>query len=78
MKNLLLKLIRFYQRYLSWDTGLFKMLFLTDKACRFYPRCSEYTYQAIDKYGSLPGIYLGVKRVLRCHPFSKGGYDPVS
>ena len=76
-KKFVLSLIRFYQRYLSWDTGLFKYLFLTDKACRFTPTCSEYTYQAVAKYGVLHGSFLGLKRILRCHPFSAGGYDPV-
>ena len=46
-------------------------------SCRFMPTCSEYAYEAIDKYGSLKGGYLAVKRILRCNPFSKGGYDPV-
>lgn len=77
LKPTLLKLIRLYQRYLSWDTGALKFLFLTDKACRFTPRCSEYTYQAIEKYGPVRGSFLGLKRILRCHPWSPGGYDPV-
>ncbi len=77
MKKLALKLIRFYQRYLSLDTGWAKMLFITDKVCRFTPTCSEYTYQAIDRYGILKGILLGLRRIMRCHPFAKGGYDPV-
>ncbi|MDQ7020604.1 MAG: membrane protein insertion efficiency factor YidD [Candidatus Dojkabacteria bacterium] len=46
-------------------------------ACIHYPSCSEYTYEAIDKYGIIKGSYLGGKRVLRCNPLSKGGYDPV-
>lgn len=45
--------------------------------CRFYPTCSEYAYQAISRYGFLMGIYISVKRILRCHPFSTGGFDPV-
>ena len=45
--------------------------------CKYYPTCSEYTKQAIEKYGALKGIFLGMKRILRCNPFSKGGYDPL-
>lgn len=77
MKKLLLKSIRFYQKYLSLDTGWAKKFFLTDKVCRFTPTCSEYTYQAIEKYGIIVGLWRGVKRILRCHPWSKGGWDPV-
>jgi putative membrane protein insertion efficiency factor len=77
MKHLLLKAIRFYQRYLSFDTGILKYLFLTDKACRFTPTCSEYTYQAIERYDIIAGLWLGFRRILRCHPWSKGGFDPV-
>ncbi|MDO5557226.1 MAG: membrane protein insertion efficiency factor YidD [Clostridia bacterium] len=45
--------------------------------CKFYPSCSEYMIQAIEKYGCLKGIFLGIKRILKCNPFSKGGYDPL-
>ena len=45
--------------------------------CKYYPTCSEYTKQAIEKYGAIRGIVLGIWRVLRCNPFSKGGYDPL-
>ncbi len=65
IKNLLLKSIRFYQKHLSFGV------------CRFNPTCSEYTYQAITKHGIIKGTYLGVRRVIRCHPLSKGGYDPI-
>ncbi len=77
MKRLVLSAIRFYQKYLSLDTGWAKALFLTDKICRFSPTCSEYTYEAIDRHGIIGGLFLGMKRVVRCHPWSKGGYDPV-
>lgn len=76
MKKFFLKSIRFYQKYLFFG-GIWKTLFLTDKACRFSPTCSEYTYQAIEKYGIISGSLKGIRRILRCHPFSKGGYDPV-
>jgi putative membrane protein insertion efficiency factor len=77
MKKIFLFLIRFYQKYLSFDQGWAKFLFLTDKVCRFRPTCSEYTYQAIEKYGILLGVWLGLKRIARCHPWSKGGDDPL-
>jgi putative membrane protein insertion efficiency factor len=77
MRKLVLKLIRFYQKYLSPDRSWAKKLFLTDNVCRFTPTCSEYTYQAVEKYGAIKGCWLGLRRVLRCHPWSKGGYDPV-
>lgn len=76
MRKPILALIRFYQKYLNFG-GIFKYLFLTDKACRFRPTCSEYCYQTISKYGIIRGSWMGLRRVLRCHPFSKGGSDPV-
>ena len=77
MKKLALFLIRFYQRYLSFDSVFLKRLFLTDKVCRFVPTCSEYTYQAIEKYGVIIGSGKGLWRIMRCNPWSKGGFDPV-
>ncbi|MDF1498163.1 MAG: membrane protein insertion efficiency factor YidD [Patescibacteria group bacterium] len=78
LKKIVLKIIRFYQKTLSIDHGLFyyfnKLFFI---GCRFQPTCSEYTYKAVEKYGIFKGIILGTKRILRCHPLSKGGYDPV-
>lgn len=68
MKKIILLLIKFYQKYISIFLG---------KNCRFYPTCSAYTYEAIEKFGVIKGIYLGVKRILKCHPFHPGGYDPV-
>ena len=68
MKNILLIVIRFYQKALSP---------LFPPSCRFYPTCSTYTYQAIEKYGVIKGSYLGAKRILKCHPFHSGGYDPL-
>ena len=60
--------LRFYKRHIS--SGL-------PPACRFVPTCSEYAYEAIERYGALKGGCLAVWRVLRCNPFCKGGYDPV-
>ncbi|MBO9306208.1 membrane protein insertion efficiency factor YidD [Thermomicrobium sp.] len=68
MTKLALLLIRFYQRFIS--PGL-------PPACRFYPTCSEYGYEAISRYGIIKGGALTVRRLLRCHPFHPGGYDPV-
>ncbi len=47
------------------------------KSCRFYPTCSQYTVQALEKYGVLKGLSMGIKRISRCHPFHPGGYDPL-
>ncbi len=71
MKKLLISLINFYQKHIS--------LWLDSKniKCKFYPTCSDYTKQAIEKYGVIKGVFLGIKRILRCNPFSKGGYDPL-
>lgn len=77
MKKIILALIRFYQKHLAFDSGLLKFLFLTDKACRFTPTCSEYTYQAISRYGIIRGSLKAVKRICRCHPWSQGGFDPL-
>jgi len=77
MRKLVLGLIRFYQKYLSFDSGFLRTLFLTDKACRFTPSCSEYTYQAISKYGIILGGWKGVRRILKCNPWNSGGGDPL-
>lgn len=50
---------------------------LKPKTCRFYPSCSTYTLEALRKYGPFKGSYLGIRRILRCHPFNPGGYDPL-
>ncbi len=76
MKKIILAAIRFYQKYLDFG-GAFKYLFLTDKACRFQPTCSQYCYQAIEKCGIMCGGLKCFRRVLRCHPFNEGGSDPV-
>ena len=69
MKRIFLALIRFYQKYISPAFPA---------RCRFRPTCSRYAYEAITKYGALKGGWLALKRLLRCHPFYKGGwYDPV-
>jgi putative membrane protein insertion efficiency factor len=67
-KKFILMLIRFYKREIS------PML---PPSCRFTPTCSEYAMQAVEKYGAVKGGYLALRRILRCNPFHKGGYDPV-
>lgn len=69
-------MIKIYQKTISPDHGIFSFYF-KGKVCRFYPTCSEYAYQAIEKKGSFIGLMLAAKRIICCHPFSKGGYDPV-
>jgi putative membrane protein insertion efficiency factor len=63
-----LALIRLYQSTLAHVLG---------GACRYYPSCSHYTYEAVERYGWAKGSWMGFTRILRCHPFAKGGYDPV-
>ena len=71
MKKILIVLIEKYQKHIS--------VFLDSKGikCKFYPTCSEYMKQSIIKYGTIKGCLLGIKRIIKCNPFSKGGYDPV-
>lgn len=68
MRQIFVGLIRLYQRFISPAFP---------PSCRFTPTCSEYTAEAIQKYGIGKGTWLGVKRVGRCHPYNKGGFDPV-
>lgn len=74
MKNFVLKAIRFYQNYFS--RGVLTYL-IGESKCRFNPTCSAYAYQAVGKYGTIRGLFLGFKRIVRCHPWSKGGEDPL-
>lgn len=76
VKKFLLAVIKTYQITVSPDHGIFSF-WLKNKICRFYPTCSEYAYQSIEKKGSFVGIILAIQRISRCHPFNKGGYDPV-
>ncbi|MDO4403605.1 MAG: membrane protein insertion efficiency factor YidD [Atopobiaceae bacterium] len=68
MKRILMTLISCYRKYLSPLLG---------QHCIYTPTCSAYALEAIDKYGALKGTWLATKRIARCHPFHKGGYDPV-
>ena len=67
-QQIVLMLIRFYQRLLSPLLG---------SNCRYYPSCSQYTYEAIAKYGVTKGGWMGIRRIGRCHPWHAGGFDPV-
>jgi len=73
-KKIALFFIGLYQIIFSPDQGLFRRPL---RACRFYPSCSHYAHQAISQYGILKGLWFGLKRVSRCHPWHEGGYDPV-
>ena len=68
MRELVVAWLRFYKRWIS------PML---PSACRYYPTCSEYMRSAVEKYGPARGVWLGLKRLARCHPFHAGGFDPV-
>ncbi len=77
MKKTILIFIRFYQKTSFFHNYFFRLFFISDRVCRFTPTCSQYTYEAVEKYGALKGTWLGFKRIIRCHPWSKGGHDPV-
>ena len=68
MKRVLIALVKFYRRNISP---------LRPPCCRYIPTCSQYALEALEKYGALKGSWLALRRFLRCHPFHKGGYDPV-
>jgi len=68
MKRIVLASIRFYRRFISPALP---------PTCRFTPSCSEYSYEAIQRYGVLKGGWLGLRRIARCHPWNAGGHDPV-
>lgn len=68
MTQLCLALIKFYRKFISP---------IKPPCCRFYPTCSAYALEAYSKYGFFKGSFLSLKRILKCHPFHKGGYDPV-
>jgi len=71
MKKVLIKIIEFYKKVISpWFS-------MRGVHCKYEPTCSEYAKQAIEKYGAIKGTLLGIKRILKCNPFSKGGYDPL-
>ena len=68
MKRLLIAMVKFYRKNISP---------LRPPCCRYIPTCSQYALEALEKYGAMKGSWLALRRILRCHPFHKGGYDPV-
>ncbi|MGE5646349.1 MAG: membrane protein insertion efficiency factor YidD [Acidobacteriota bacterium] len=68
MQSLIIGLLRVYKKFISP---------LLPSACRYYPTCSEYMRDAVVRYGAARGVWLGLRRLLRCHPFHEGGFDPV-
>ena len=71
MKKIIILIINEYQKHIS------SWLEIKGVKCKYYPTCSEYTKQAVEKYGVIKGSIKGAKRILSCNPFSKGGYDPL-
>lgn len=71
MKKFCMFLIKGYKKFLS------PIIERMGIKCKYYPSCSEYAKQAIEKYGVIKGVFLSIIRILKCNPFSKGGYDPV-
>ena len=76
VKQIIKFIIRIYQKTLSADHG-FLRVFYPNGYCRFRPTCSQYTYEAVDRYGAIKGSWLGLKRIFRCNPWNRGGEDPV-
>ncbi|MFJ5768224.1 membrane protein insertion efficiency factor YidD [Psychrobacillus sp. NPDC093180] len=68
MKQIIIAIFRFYQKFISP---------LTPPSCRFYPTCSHYGVEAVQKHGAIKGGYLTIRRISKCHPFHEGGIDPV-
>lgn len=68
MKTILIAIVRLYKYLISP---------VLPGSCRFFPTCSDYSIEAIAKYGAIKGVYLSAKRILKCHPFHPGGFDPV-
>ena len=69
MKKILIFIVKLYRKFIS--------PLKIQPTCRFYPTCSQYSLEALEKYGTIKGSYLSVKRIVRCNPFNPGGYDPL-
>ncbi len=76
LKRLALFTIKLYQKTISFDHGIFKSMY-PNGYCKFYPTCSEYAVQAIEKKGITKGTFLTLRRLSKCHPWSQGGVDEV-
>ncbi|NCU41327.1 MAG: membrane protein insertion efficiency factor YidD [Candidatus Moranbacteria bacterium] len=76
MRKIVLLSIVLYQKSFSLDHGFLGRI-LGIKVCRFYPSCSQYMYGAIERFGTVRGVWMGLKRLSKCHPFHLGGVDPV-
>lgn len=74
VKKIILLILKIYQKIFSPDQGIFKN---SRPTCRFFPSCSQYSLEAIEKFGVRGGIRLSVKRILKCHPWNRGGFDPI-
>ena len=71
MKSVMISIIKFYKKHIS--------IFFEKNGikCKYYPTCSNYSIEALEKYGFIKGTFLSIKRIIKCNPFSKGGYDPL-
>lgn len=78
IKKSLLNIIKVYQKTISPDHSKLGKYFHPFGYCKFVPTCSEYSYQAIEKHGTIKGSYFSILRIMRCNPWSKGGYDPIN
>lgn len=77
LQHIFLLAIRLYQKTLSLDHGFLGKIFPYTRTCRFYPSCSQYTYEAIERFGLLKGLWLGTRRIARCQPWGPSGDNPV-
>ncbi len=77
MKKLIIFLIKGYQKIGILNQPFLKTFFMTDSSCRYSPTCSDYMIGSLERFGVVKGLFLGAKRIISCHPFSKGGFDPV-
>lgn len=75
--NIVVKIIEIYQHTISPDHSKFVSPFFPDGYCRFVPSCSQYTKKSVEKFGNIKGLWLGIKRIIKCNPYASFGNDPV-